>query len=79
MVKKDLAASNKGQKEKEIETSLAMNAEQRPPESSGTEGESKDGPLALADNPAIDDEEDVSSKAQIMVSLTLVAENTFSS
>jgi hypothetical protein len=68
MVKKDLAATNKGQKEKEIETSLAMDAEQRPTKTGGTEGESKDGPLALADNPATDDEEDVSSKAQIMVS-----------
>jgi len=68
MVKKDLAASNKGQKDNAIKSSLALDAEQQPTESGGTEGESKDGPLALAENPATDDEEDVSSKAQIMVS-----------
>jgi hypothetical protein len=68
MVKKDLAASSKGQKEKGDGVPLATNAEQRVSETVDAEGESKDGPLAMSDAPAADDDEDVSSKAQIMVS-----------
>lgn len=61
LVKKDLAATNKGSSKAEAkENRLAETGDDQA-------GESKDGPLDVG-GPDEEDEEDVSSKAQIMVS-----------